>query len=214
MPEHVHRGKRFIDADGTMHDARLERESEDLKKLGPWRWRGGPFDGTREWNGLRVLMALINNWDLKDENNSVYEVRVKAAKKEEPPDLLYVVSDLGATFGPVRFDSGRKTDKGDLSTFRRSSFIRRVHEDTVDFTVPGEPSPILLFNPREYFRRRRLTWIGKDIPREDARWMGSLLAGLSPSQIQDAFRAGGYSPKEVEAFAAIVERRISDLSKL
>ena len=36
-------------------------------------------------------MALINNWDLKEVNNAIYE------EKGEGP--RYVVSDLGATFG-------------------------------------------------------------------------------------------------------------------
>ena len=50
------------------------------------------FTGTRELNGLRVMMALINNWDLKDENNAIY--------REKPVrDQIYEVSDLGASFG-------------------------------------------------------------------------------------------------------------------
>ena len=29
--------------------------------------------------GLRVLMAVINNWDLKDSNNSIYQILLFAA---------------------------------------------------------------------------------------------------------------------------------------
>ena len=43
----------------------------DEKKSGTWSWHHNPFVGTREFNGLRVMMALLNNWDLKDENNAV-----------------------------------------------------------------------------------------------------------------------------------------------
>lgn len=222
LPEHVHRGQNFIDADGTMHNARLEKEPDDEKKLGIWRWSDGPFTGTREWNGLRVMMALVNNWDLKDENNTVYEIREKGIKhqrdpglsQKEDPELIYVVSDLGAAFGPVRLDLARKSDKGDLTKFRHTTFIRRVHADRVDFAVPGAPSAFFIFNPAEYFRRRRLMWIGKNVPRDDARWIGSVLAQLSPAQIRDAFRAGGYPPEQVEAFASILQSRIRDLSEL
>ena len=42
------------------------------KKVGIWKWGDNPFSSTRELNGLRVMMALINNWDLKDDNNSIY----------------------------------------------------------------------------------------------------------------------------------------------
>jgi hypothetical protein len=155
------------------------------------------------------MMALINNWDLKDENNSIYEVGKKGEKH-----LVYVVSDLGATFGPEHLDLGRKANKGDIKAFHHTSFVQRTRPDKVDFTVPGSPSPIMIFTPREYLRRRGLMWIGHDIPREDARWMGATLSRLSAVQIRDAFRAGGYAADEVEAYAAIIEKRIAALNEL
>ena len=60
---------------------------EDEKKIGIWQWDKVGFAGSREWNGLRVHMALIDNWDLKDVNNSVYR---KASQS------ICMVSDLGA----------------------------------------------------------------------------------------------------------------------
>ncbi len=44
--------------------------------------------------------------------------------------------------------------------------------------------------------------------------MGQMLAQLSAEQIRDAFRAGGYSPQEVEAYSRVVEQRIAQLEKL
>ncbi|MES1261180.1 MAG: hypothetical protein ABUS49_05525, partial [Acidobacteriota bacterium] len=128
--------------------------------------------------------------------------------------LLYVVSDLGATFGPTRLDLHRRTDKGDLATYRRTSFIRRTREQDVDFSTPGLPSPIFIFMPVDYFRRAGLTWTGRHVPRADAKWMGGILARLSHQQIRDAFRAGGYSAEEIEGFSAIVESRIAALREL
>jgi hypothetical protein len=192
-----------------MKNARLERDIAGEKKSGQWKWSDDRLADTREWNGLRVLMALINNWDLKDENNSIYQTGKKDDRR-----LVYVVSDLGATFGPEHLDLGRKTNKGDLKTFRRTSFIKRTTAEEVDFAVPGAPSPIMIFTPKEYFRRRGLMWIGHKVPRRDARWMGSILSRLSAVQIRDAFRAGGYAPGEVEGYAAIIEKRIAALNEL
>jgi hypothetical protein len=206
MPAHIHRGRQFIDGDGTMHNARLERNIPGQKKLGEWKWSDGLYTGTREWNGLRVLMALINNWDLKDVNNSIYS--------EKGGELVYVVSDLGASFGPTKLDLGHGHDKGDLNKYRQTKFVRKSDQEFVDFTVPGAPSPIMLVTFRDYFVRRHMVWIGREIPVEDARWMGSLLARLSDSQIRDAFRAGGYSPAEVDEFAVLVEKRIAALNNL
>jgi hypothetical protein len=66
MPAHLHRGQKWVEQDGTMHDVRLKRYLAGEKKLGTWEWRNNPFTGAREFNGLRVMIAVINNWDLKD----------------------------------------------------------------------------------------------------------------------------------------------------
>ena len=62
--------------------------------------------------------------------------------------------------------------------------------------------------------RMHMRWIGRNIPRNDVRWIAQILAQLSPEQIRDAFRAAGYKPYEVEGFSKVVEGRIALLSKL
>jgi hypothetical protein len=53
----------------------------------------------------------------------------------------------------------------------------------------------------ELARGLHMLWLGRHIPRADARWMGDPLARPSPQQIRDAFRTGGYSTDEVERTA-------------
>ncbi len=60
------RGKEYVSDGGLVREARLERAG-DGKKSGDWSWYETRVAGTREFNGLRVMMALINNWDLKAE---------------------------------------------------------------------------------------------------------------------------------------------------
>jgi hypothetical protein len=212
MPAHLHRGPPLVEPDGTSYDTRLKREVKGEKKIGVWHWRNDPFAGTREWNGLRVLMALINNWDLKDENNAIYEV--KPGRDSDERQHVYMVSDLGASFGDVRLTRDRKFSKGNLTLYQESKFIDRMDSTYVDFETPHRPAAVVLVNPHEYFSRVRIDWIGKHVPRADAHWMGEVLAQLSPSQIRDAFRAAGYSPQVVEGFTAVVESRIAELKKL
>jgi hypothetical protein len=65
--------RKSADAKGDLiTDARFARKPGGQDKIGIWEWKANPFAGTREFNGLRVMMALLNNWDLKDDNNSVY----------------------------------------------------------------------------------------------------------------------------------------------
>jgi hypothetical protein len=84
----------------------------------------------------------------------------------------------------------------------------------VDFDDPHRPATVVLINPHEFVSRLNLEWIGRHVPRADAKWLGELLAKLSPEQIRDAFRAGGYTPDEVEGFASVLESRIQDLKRL
>jgi len=84
----------------------------------------------------------------------------------------------------------------------------------VDFESPSRPTLIESVNIPVYMRRLDLRWIGRRIPRDDAKWMGQVLAQLSPEQIRDAFRAAGYSAQEVEEFAAVVQDRIARLNAL
>jgi hypothetical protein len=211
MPAHLHRGPPLVEPDGTSYDTRLKRELKGEKKVDVWHWRSGPFTGTREWNGLRVLMALINNWDLKDENNAVYE---EHDKNSDELRRVYMVSDLGASFGDVRLTRDRKFSKGNLALYQDSKFIDRMDSEYVDFDTPHRPAAVVLVNPHEYFSRVRIDWIGKHVPRDDARWIGELLSQLSTSQIRDAFRAAGYSPQVVDGFTSVVESRIAELKKL
>jgi hypothetical protein len=205
IPGDLHRGKNLIGRDGTIRTVRLKREDEH--KLSDWEWKHSPFQGTREWNGLRVLMAVLNNWDLKDVNNGVYA----GTDGNGQPVRLYMVSDLGASFGKT---SATKSGKGKLELYRKSRFIVKTSRDTVSFSSPGRMPVYEIFALPEYVRRMKIHWIANDVPRGDARWMGELLGHLSPSQIGDAFRAAGYSDEEVQGFVEVIERRIGQLREL
>jgi hypothetical protein len=203
MPTHLKRGQNMVQAGGIVRDVRLKRE--DDKKIGTWEWKSDPFTGTPTWNGLRVVMALMNNWDLKDENNSIYRIG---------NEDVYMVSDLGASFGSASRTWPKSKSKGDLESYEKSKFISRIEDSGVNFRTPARPSMIYFVNPKEYFSRLHIEWIGRGIPREDVKWMGGILSQLSQQQIRDAFRAAGYSPQEVEGFSDILAKRIAQLTDL
>jgi hypothetical protein len=52
------------------------------------------------------------------------------------------------------------------------------------------------------------------IPREHAIWIGHVLAQVSDEQIAAAFRAAGFSAREVDGLAAAVKGRIARLNAL
>lgn len=206
LPKHLKRGDKYITG-GVIHDARLKRHLEDEKMVGNWDWRSGPFAGTRELNGLRVMMAIINDWDLKKVNNKIY-----AGKDAEPP--VYMVGDLGATFGPPGVILPLHRSRSDLEKYAASTFIRKITPEYVDFETPRAPFVAMGFWPFTYFPRVKLDNLLRHVPRQDAHWMGTVLTRLSKRQVRDAFRAARWQPDVVDAYATIVEDRVRQLCAL
>jgi hypothetical protein len=206
-----HRGKEFISKEDVAHGVRLQRTPADEKKLKGWSWRKNPVKGTREFNGLRVMMALLSNWDLKEDNNAIYE------EKRDPSREILGVTDVGASFGTSGKSYSEAASKNNLEAYRKHKFISKVTPDYVDFNFPTHPSFIYYFPLFEFpfvWQEWRHRWVGRHIPRDDVRWIASLLSQLSPNQIRDAFRAAGYTPAQVDAFSAAVEDRIAQIAKL
>ncbi len=206
LPGKLKRGQKLRLGENKFANVRLKRSGKGEKSESYWKWKKNPFNNTREFNGLRALMAVLNNWDLKDVNNGIVI--------DKEGNEVYLVKDLGASFGTDHLVKSHAEAKGNLISFDASKFIIKKNAQIVDFATPGAPSLVFAFNPHETFSRKEMGWIGNDVPVEDAKWMGNLLGQLTPVQIREAFRAGGYSPENSEGFARIVERRIMELKNL
>jgi hypothetical protein len=174
-------------------NARLEARPEGIKRLDEWLWSSNPFVGTRELKGLIIMMALINNWDLKDSNNKVIYVPASLTGGED--ELQYILSDLGATFGKT--GSFLSRNRNNPKDYAKTKFVTGVEGSTVKFNYGGKNKGLM-----------------DGITVEDARWIGGLLEKLSDKQIEDAFRAGNFSSEEVQLLRQAVRQRISQLSTL
>lgn len=75
-------------------DVRFEARPKQWKRLDPREWKENLFVGMRQLQGLKVLMGMLNNRDLKDTNNLVIY-----SPARRPGELRYVISDPDATFG-------------------------------------------------------------------------------------------------------------------
>jgi hypothetical protein len=145
MPR-LHRGRQFVSTDGVVRGVRLERSVEGQKKSGTWSWYKNPLKGTKEMNGLRVMMALTNNWDLKEINNAIYEEQGESAR--------YVVSDLGATFG--RTGNPFTRSKSNVQDYRKTKFVQEVKPESVDFHLSSRPPFVAVLNVPNYIARTRM----------------------------------------------------------
>ncbi|HWS53451.1 MAG TPA: hypothetical protein VN228_04970 [Pyrinomonadaceae bacterium] len=183
-----------IEGKGTFENVRLEARPENIKRLDEWKWSENPFAGTKELQGLVILMALLNNWDIKDSNNKVLHARDRG-------ELHYIVSDLGATFGRVK--------SGAPVIWR----IRRNRNDPEDYFKDPFLEDVKRGNVLLFYKGKRQD-LFDDLRVEEARWIGGLLARLTDEQLGDAFRAANYTPDEIRLLTEAVRTRISELVNL
>jgi len=179
-----------ISGKGRFENVRFEARKVG-NRLDEWQWDNNPFIGTRQLQGLKVMMVLIGNWDIKDSNNKIVQVRNNQGMSE----LRYLVSDLGATFGKTGGVVSRS--RNEPHDYADTRFVDEIRHGFVDFHYNGK-------------RKELFT----DITVPQARWIGEILAQLSDDQIRDAFRAANYQPDQVELLTGAVRSRITQLITL
>ncbi len=172
-------------------DVRFEARGEGVKRGDNWDWKSNPFAGKRELNGLLVMMALLNNWDLKTTNNVV----LQTTNADGASESRYVVSDLGATFGKTGGPISHS--RNEPEKYIKTKFVEGEDRGRVKFGYHGKQSD--LFN---------------QVTLADAKWIGGLLAQLSDKQLEDAFRAADFTPEETQMLIAEVKDRINELANL
>ncbi|HVF30711.1 MAG TPA: hypothetical protein VNA22_07050 [Pyrinomonadaceae bacterium] len=174
-------------------NVRLEARPSSIERVGNWKWNENPFVESDEFYGLRIMMAMINNWDLKDTNNAI----LRTAGEDR-----YAVSDLGSSFGKLAVSSkfilnriGRNVNAP--ADFRESDFIRGVRDGQIDFAYKGKGVGLM-----------------EGITPRHARWLANLLNRLSDKQIRDAFRAANYNRAEINMLTAAFKSRIRQLDRV
>jgi hypothetical protein len=163
---------------------------DNTKNLGEWSWRNNPFLHTRQLAGLVVLMVMVNNWDIKSQQNALYEMK---DEKAPGPRHQYTVKDLGASLGRTAWPVGGT--KADPDAFDEEPFIERVEGNRVHFAFEGawlEPGVLRSITP------------------EDVRWTSRLLSQLTPQQWRDAFRGAGFGNAEASRYITRLQQKVAE----
>ena len=179
-------------ADTLEHPGRFRLEPENQKEAAEWAWYKNPFVGTRPLAGLWVLMVMVNNWDVKPAQNSVYKI-----EDGNGGATHYVARDLGASLGKTAWI--RMATKDDPAGFEQEPFIDGVVNNRVVFHYKGswlEPQVHSIATP------------------DDVKWTCKLLSRLSDKQWKDAFRAGGFTEEESARYIKRMKQKIDEGLKL
>ena len=194
------RAKRFIGADGSFADACLEfrdKNATRLKKNG-WTWQNNPFVGTRELNGLKIVLMLTSNWDNKDARNESSNTGILLYPSKGGSERRYLVTDWGASMG--RWGRIFKREKWDCEGFaeQTSGFIKGVKDGKIEWGYTG----------------KHTSDTKDDITLGDVKWLLRYLSHLSDDQIMMGLQASGANTAETQCFTKAIRNRIDQMNRL
>ena len=199
----------------VVRDVRMEPRRAGVARGAIWDWLQNPFVGQREFDGLKVLMVLLANYDTRLDNNQIYTVKNPDTGELE---ARYVVTDIGATLGKVGGMGGGRA-KNSLPEFQSSKFVLSVNNGLVTFDYNTKPKGAggafaSIFGGGYAKRQANKEKAMKNIPVDSARWIGERLSQLSDEQLRDAFRAAHYDSATMEGYVAALRGRINELTRL
>ncbi len=116
------RGQNLIEGE-KLQGARFKRRDKGQQEIADWSWDKNPFVGTKELDGLKIMMEIICNVDLKSSNQHVYTT--------PEGEQRYIAADLGSSFGKA----GKTMfySKGKLKDFQSLPLIKNAGPDYIDF---------------------------------------------------------------------------------
>jgi hypothetical protein len=184
-----------VSADGAEprqeSEARFRPKLAQLERLPDvWSWADNPFSGTRELKGLLVILLMLNSTDLKDTNNSIYQVTGPLDGIPVAAERWFLVRDLGAALG----ETGKLFPRRNwLEGFEEQAFITGISDTRVEFDYSGRHQALLAM-----------------IGPEDVQWAARQMARLSDAQWRDAFRAGNYAAPQADRYIQRIKEKIAD----
>ena len=190
-----------VDPTGVFIAARFELEEEDTLTHfdeHSWSWVDNPFVGTRELNGLKIIMMWLSNWDAKDvrdvalgSNTAIYEALLPDGTRE----ARYLISDWGGAFG--RWGNVVNRGRWDCEGFlgQTPQFVTGVNGEFVQWGYSGQHTAD----------------IAGGIRVSDVAWLMKYLGRLTAVQVASAVRASGGSDEEAACFTRALMDRLAQL---
>jgi hypothetical protein len=190
-----------IDEQGRFEEARFELEDRSVRMLfeeHSWAWDDNPFVGTRQLDGLKIVVMLLSNWDSKDRrdvargsNTAIFEYRVSRLATE----ARYLITDWGGAMGRWGATVVSR-DRWDVDGFeaQTGSFVSAVHDGVVDFGYQGQRSEL-----------------ARSIPVSHVHWFYRQARKVSEAALREGLLASGATADEAARFARALRARIDVL---
>lgn len=201
----LNRAKKYVAEDGTFSNARFELREENVEKLKDeqsWAWNSNPFVGTKQFNGLKIVMMLVSNWDSKDQrdagrgsNTGIYSYSITNRVTE----VRYLFTDWGGSMG--KWGGVMSREKWDCKGFA---------SQTKDFIQGIRAGGIVEFG----YSGQRTSDVSEGITARDVRFVYKFLGQLSDDQLRDGLRASGATDAEIECYVTALRDRLNQMSRV
>jgi hypothetical protein len=203
----LRRAAGYLESDGYFDEAAFKLISDDLPYLAGhnWAWTNNPFlrtpQGVQQLNGLKVLVMLTSNWDMKDARDAQYGPNTaiyRVTGRGNVVQLLYAFDDWGATMGKWGNLCVREKWDGNGYLQQTPHFVKGVKNGYVEWGFSGKHT-------------RDLT---EGISVDDVRWLLQYLSQVTDRQLEEGLRASGADPEQVALFSRAIRQRIQQLEQV
>jgi hypothetical protein len=156
--------------------------------------------GSRELNGLKIVMMLASNWDAKDSRDGPGESNngtVRPVTAATSP-AWYAVTDWGASFG--RSGGYFRRDRWDWNAYRSQTrdFVRLTGDGSLTWGFKGKHA------------RDITTGVGI----EDVRWLVTHLSRVTDEGLEAGLTASGASVAVAREYTRLIRARINQLERI
>ncbi len=198
------RARGSVGEDGAFTDARFELEDRSVRMFfdeHSWAWNDNPFVGTRQLDGLKIVVMLLSNWDCKDRrdvsrgsNTAIFEHRISPFASE----ARYLITDWGGAMGKWGTNVVSR-GRWDVDGFegQTPAFISGVHDEVVDFGYQGQ----------------RTAELARGIPLGHVRWFHAQARRITERALREGLLASGATEDEAARFARALIERIAALGE-
>ena len=195
------RANRLIDSKGNFQNARFELRDPRYYPVRGENWTFKSVARFPQFTGLKIMLMLVSNWDVKDARSSDPDTNTAVMKRELANgvhEIHYIINDWGATMG--RWGAIASRSKWDCRGYASQSddFVKGVKNGFVEFGWEG----------------KRTDDIAKGIRPGEVKWLMLYLGKLTDEQIRAAAEASGATPEETICFTKAVRERIEQLRKV
>ncbi len=199
------RAKGRLDRDGNFKESRFKLKEPKKLQGHDWAFINNPFIGTKELNGLKILLMLTSNWDSKDarnveqagSNTAIWQDRVNGRR-----ELHYAFTDWGATMGKWGLVLGNVViaNQWDCKgyTAQSAEFVTGLKNGVVQWGYKGHQAGD----------------VTSGITVSDVRWLLRYIGRISDRQLRAGLEAAGANPEEVECFTKALRNRIEQLQRV